>query len=163
MTEINFYGEEDWARGKAASARQIRSMFALGLPFIALAIAAFILRIKLLCIGAAIVGGALMIFVYDLRVSPQVWYNRYLREIQRGVTHQTAGMLKSIGQDEVFQEHVNFYEVIVNIYEDQDPDGDRRFWLDCSKALPEAWIGRDVAVTSQGVYITGMRLMGAQA
>lgn len=162
MTEINLYTDEDMRRAKADSRRETKKMLAVSLPFFALAIAAFALRIELLSIVAAIVGGALMIFLYDLRVSPLVWYNRYLAEIRRGITHQTAGTLKVIGQDVVFQEHVNFYEVIVNIYEDQDPEGDRRFWLDCAKALPEEWIGRDVAVTSQGVYITGMRLMGVK-
>ncbi len=160
MTEINFYGDEDWTRARTDRNGEAKKMMLFALPFFVLAIAAFIMRMQMLCIVAVVLCGAVMIFYYDLRVSPLVWYVRYLRELRQGLTHQTAATLVSIGEDDVFQEHVNVREVIVNVFEDMHPDGERRFWLDSSKKLPEEWKGRDVAVTSQGVYITGMRLMG---
>ena len=56
----------------------------------------------------------------------------------------------------VYEDGVNFYEVILNIYEDMDPEGERRFLLDAKKEIPHDWLNRDVIATSHGNFLLGM-------
>ena len=58
-----------------------------------------------------------------------------------------------IGSDPVYQDGVNFHEVILNIYEDMAEEGERRFLLDVNKEIPQDWIGQDVVVTSHGSFL----------
>ena len=91
--------------------------------------------------------------MYDLRLKPALRYGAYLAEAHSGLTRQTLGALVRIGCDPVYQDGVNFYEVILNIYEDMDEEGERRFLLDVKKEIPAQWIGHDVIVTSHGSFI----------
>ena len=118
-----------------------------------MAIAAFVLRIELLCIAGFVIAGSILIFLYDLRIKPALRYGRYLAEAHSGLTRQTVGALVRIGSAPVYQDGVNFHEVILNIYEDMAEEGERRFLLDVNKEIPQDWIGQDVVVTSHGSFL----------
>ena len=118
-----------------------------------IAAAAFGLRIELLCIAGLVIAGAILIFLYDLRIKPALRYGRYLAEAHSGLSRQTVGALVRISSDPVYQDGVNFYEVILNIYEDMAEEGERRFLLDAKKDIPQDWIGQDVVVTSHGSFL----------
>ena len=150
---MKLYEQADFDANRQEGRRQIMRALALALPFFAIAIAAFALRIELLCIAGLVIAGAILIFLYDLRIKPALRYGRYLSEAHSGLSRQTVGALVRIGSDPVYQDDVNFCEVILNIYEDMAEEGERRFLLDARKALPQAWIGRDVVVTSHGSYL----------
>jgi len=127
-------------------------MLLVMLPFLLLAVAGFVLRVEWLCTAGCILAGAGMIFLYDLRVKPALRYDAFLAEVHSGLTRQTVGALVRIGGDPVYQDGVNFYEVILNIYEDMNEEGERRFLLDAGKEIEQEWIGSDVAVISHGAY-----------
>lgn len=159
VNEIKLYGEQDLAQGRESARREGVRTVLCALPFAVLAVAAFVLRIEPLCVAGVMVCGGLVILRFDLRVSPQLRYNKYLREVRSGLTRRTAGALVRVSTDLVYEEGVYFREVILNIYEDMAEEGERRFLLDSAGSIPEEWIGRDVAVVSHGNYILEMRVM----
>lgn len=150
---MKLYEQKDFDQNRAIKKREARRAILFSLPFLAVAVAAFILRAEALCIAGGVLCGAVLIFMYDRRVSPAVRYGRYLKEAHADISHKTLGTLVRVGGDPVFQEGVNFYEVILNVYEDLSEEGERRFLLDSKKELPQAWIGQDVVVTSHGKWL----------
>ena len=150
---MKLYAQADFDANRREKHRQIRRALILALPFFAMAIAAFVLRIELLCIAGFVIAGSILIFLYDLRIKPALRYGRYLAEAHSGLTRQTVGALVRIGSDPVYQDGVNFHEVILNIYEDMAEEGERRFLLDVNKEIPQDWIGQDVVVTSHGSFL----------
>ena len=150
---MKLYDQTDFDANRREKRRQIRRALMLALPFFALAIAAFVLRIELLCIAGFVIAGSILIFLYDLRIKPALRYGRYLAEAHSGLTRQTVGALVRIGSAPVYQDGVNFHEVILNIYEDMAEEGERRFLLDVNKEIPQDWIGQDVVVTSHGSFL----------
>lgn len=160
---MKFYEQMDLDKSRkdrnAAMARLLLTM----LPFLAVAIAAFVLRIEWLCASGCILAGAAAIFLYDLRVKPALRYAAFLAQVHSGLTRQTVGALVRIGCDPVYQDGVNFYEIILNIYEDMDEEGERRFLLDSRKVIPAEWLNRDVVVTSHGNYLLEARLAEEKA
>ena len=150
---MKLYAQADFDANRREKRRQIRRALILALPFFAMAIAAFVLRIELLCIAGFVIAGSILIFLYDLRINPALRYGRYLAEAHSGLTRQTVGALVRIGSDPVYQDGVNFHEVILNIYEDMAEEGERRFLLDVNKEIPQDWIGQDVVVTSHGSFL----------
>lgn len=150
---MKLYAQADFDANRREKRRQIRRALILALPFFAMAIAAFVLRIELLCIAGFVIAGSILIFLYDLRIKPALRYGRYLAEAHSGLTCQTVGALVRIGSDPVYQDGVNFHEVILNIYEDMAEEGERRFLLDVNKEIPQDWIGQDVVVTSHGSFL----------
>lgn len=150
---MKLYDQTDFDANKREKRRQIRRALMLALPFFLMAIAAFVLRIELLCIAGFVIAGSILIFLYDLRIKPALRYGRYLAEAHSGLTRQTVGALVRIGSDPVYQDGVNFHEVFLNIYEDMAEEGERRFLLDVNKEIPQDWIGQDVVVTSHGSFL----------
>ena len=150
---MKLYAQADFDANRQEKRRQITRALALALPFFVIAAAAFGLRIELLCIAGLVIAGAILIFLYDLRIKPALRYGRYLAEAHSGLSRQTVGALVRIGSDPVYQDGVNFYEVILNIYEDMAEEGERRFLLDAKKDIPQDWIGQDVVVTSHGSFL----------
>ena len=109
---MKFYDQMDLAASKKERSAAITRTLLLMLPFLAAAVAGFVLRIEPLCTMGCILAGAVAIFLYDLRVKPAVHYHAYLAEAHSGLTRQTVGALVKIGQDPVYQDGVNFYEII---------------------------------------------------
>ena len=150
---MKLYDQQDFDRNKKEKQTALMRTLLFALPFLVLAAEAFVVRIEWLCALGCFAAGAVLIFMYDLRLKPALRYGAYLAEAHSGLTRQTLGALVRIGCDPVYQDGVNFYEVILNIYEDMDEEGERRFLLDVKKEIPAQWIGHDVIVTSHGSFI----------
>jgi len=155
---MKFYEQTDLNQSKKDKSTAIIYMLFAMLPFLAVAVAGFVMRIEWLCTAGCVLSGAVMIFLYDLRVKPALRYAAFLVEAHSGLTRQTGGALVRIGADPVYQDGVNFYEIILNIYEDLDEEGERRFLLDAKKEIPSEWLQKDVIVTSHGSYLLEARL-----
>ena len=160
---MKLYDQTDFDANKQEKRRQITRALVIALPFFVIAIAAFVLRIEMLCTAGFVIAGAILIFLYDLRIKPALRYGHYLAEAHGGLSRQTVGALVRIGSDLVYQDGVNFFEVILNIYEDMAPEGERRFLLDAKKDIPQDWIGQDVVVTSDGSFLLDVTLVEKKA
>ena len=160
---MKLYEQTDFDKSKKEKSDALRKTLLFMLPFLAAGIAGFALRIEPLCALGLFLAGAVAIFMYDYRVKPALRYCAYLSEAHSGLTRQTVGALVRIGCDPVYEDGVNFYEVILNIYEDMDEEGERRFLLDAKKALPCEWLGHDIVVTSHGSYLLEARAAETKA
>ena len=155
---MKFYDQTDFDTSKKEKRSAILCAIAVMAPFLAAAAAGFALRIEMLCTAGCFLAGAAVIFLYDLRIKPALRYDAFLAEAHSGLTRKTGGALVRIGCDPVYQDGVDFYEIILNIYEDLDEEGERRFLLDAKKEVPADWLNRDVIVTSHGSYLLEARL-----
>jgi len=160
---MKLYEQADFDRSRQDKRKALSLTLALSLPFLALAGVAFALRIEQLCVAGCFIAGAIAIFLYDLRVKPALRYAAYLAEVHSGLTRQTGGALVRMGDDPVYQDGVNFFEIILNIYEDLDEEGERRFLLDAKKKIPGEWLNCEVVVTSHGNYLLEARLAEEKA
>jgi len=155
---MKFYEHTDLSNSKKEKSTALLHMLLSMLPFLVFAVIGFVLRMEWLCSAGCILAGAAAIFLYDLRVKPALRYDAFLAEVHSGLTRQTGGALVRIGVDPVYQDGVDFYEIILNIYEDLDEEGERRFLLDAKKEIPSDWLHRDVIVTSHGSYLLEAKL-----
>ena len=160
---MKLYSQDDFEQSKKCVRVGIVRMLLCAAPFFAAACAGFVLRIQWLCTAGLFFAGAVMILTYDTKIMPAVRYGAHLSEIHRGLSRKTAGALVRIGQDPVHDIGLNFYEVMLNIYEDMDEEGERRFLLDEKKQIPQQWLGKDVAVTHHGSYILEIHPQGEEA
>ena len=149
--EIRLYSEADFAESRKTKKKAIRRMFFCALPFLAGAAVCFALRLQTACALCMIAFCSALIFLYDLQVKPSVRYARCLSEMK-------SGSFVRISEDLTYEEGVNFREVIINVYEDMDEEGERRFLLDERREIPREWLNRDIVITSFGNMVTGVRL-----
>lgn len=156
---MKLYSQADFDRNSQEIKNALLRMLLYALPFFAVAVVGFILRIQPLCTAGCLLGGGVMIFICDKRITPTRRYSRHLREIHSGLTRQTVGAFICMGEDIVHDIDLEFYEVILNIYEDMDEEGERRFLLDEKKSIDREWIGRDVVITHHGSYILEIALV----
>lgn len=150
---MKLYAQADFEKNKLDKKQVIVRTALLSLPFLAGAVAAFVLRVEWLCIACCILCGAIILLRWDLRIGPAIHYGRFLEEMHSGLTQKTLGTLVRMSSDLVYQDHVFSREIIINIYEDMDEEGERRFLLDREKQFPDEWIGKDVVITSHGSFV----------
>lgn len=156
--EIRLYSEADFAESRKTKKKAIWRMIFCALPFLAGAAVCFALRLQTACALCMIAFCSALIFLYDLQVKPSVRYARCLSEMKSGSSHDTLGTFVRISEDLTYEEGVNFREVIINVYEDMDEEGERRFLLDERREIPREWLNRDIVITSFGNMVTGVRL-----
>ena len=154
------YTEADTARNRKLRNRELLTMALCALPGLIAGVAGAIIRNQILCAAGFIVCLGVIIFLGDLRVMPVLRYGRFLKEIQGGLSHKTAGALVRVGDDPVYTDGVWFHELILNIYEDLSEEGERRFLLDCAKQVPPELMNQDVVLTSHGNYVLDVAPLG---
>jgi len=150
---MKLYDQTDFERNKLEKKQEITRTALFALPFLLVAAAAFVLRIEPLCIVSCFLFGAMIILRWDLRIGPAIHYGRFLEEMHSGLTKKTLGTLVRMGDDLVYQDRVYSHEITINIYEDMDEEGERRFLLDREKDIPRAWMGKDIVITSHGSFV----------
>jgi len=161
---MKLYAQADFDVNKLDKKREFARTALFALPFLAASIAAFFVRMEPLCIACCILCGAVIILRWDLRIGPAIHYGRFLAEMHSGLTKKTLGTLVRIGDDLVYQDHIFSREITINIYEDMDEEGERRFLLDREKEFPADWMGEDVVITSHGSFVLEAELyQGAEA
>lgn len=157
------YDQQDAARNQQMIRKETGRMLLCMLPFLSAAAVTFVLRIEPLCIAAVVLAVSVFIFLWDMKLGPQLRYRRFLAEIQSGLSRETVGELVRINPDPVYQDGVYSREIFINIYEDLSEEGERRFLLDCVKELDESLMGQDLVVTSHGSYVLDIQTVGAKA
>ena len=157
-----FYTEKKLEDNQICLRREIIKMLLAALPFLAVCVAGFAARNQTVCTIGLVLACAAVIFVGDLFVAPVVRYGKFLRDLFSGLTRKTAGTLVRVGEDDIYENGVIFHEMIVNIYEDMTPEGERRFLIEPAMPLDTALIGRDVVVTSHDKVVLAVEPLGAK-
>lgn len=144
------YSQTDFDKNKKGTAKNMLIALLAAAPFLVLFIVGFVTRTEAMSAVGCMLMISVLVFLWDLRVAPLWRYGRFLKEIHSGLSRKTLGTLVRIGSDSYFKDGVHFRDVIINIYEDQSEDGERRYMLDCKKEIPQEWLGRDIVLTSHG-------------
>lgn len=156
---MKLYSQQDMEANGARVRAEGWKTALCAIPFLVLSVIGFCVRMEWLCAAGCILCAGVIVLLWDMKLAPVLRYGRHLREVHSGLTRMAAGTLVRIDEDAVYEDGVYFHEMIINIYEDMDPEGERRFLLDGAKTLPAEWIGRDVAVVSHGHFVLEVRLM----
>lgn len=110
--------------------------------------------VKWMTIGLSVVWGGLMLFLWEMKVSPVRLYGKYMREVLEGLRHDTEGVVVSLAQEGTFKDGVFFSVLILNVDPKMDAEGERLFYVDRAQQRPDLLPGDRVRLTSNGNFVT---------
>lgn len=151
---MEFYTEQD-LRDNAAQMRRV--LWQIGIPSLALLaalIATLATRQKLLTMLVTVLWGGLLIFWWEMKVSPVRAYGRHLRGILGGLRRDAEGRVVSLSEAGTYKDGVFFDCLILNCDPAMSPEGERLFYVDRCKQRPLLAPGDFVRVTANGNYMT---------
>lgn len=147
------YDESDIKRNRLMLRKESLRLAFFVLPGIVAIAVGFARRWLWLAVLGAILIGWTLIFLLEMKLLPAVRYDRFLRAMQSGLRRKTAGMLVHVEDDLSYEDGLWMRRVLINVHEDGGPEGERLFFLDAAKPVPEALMGKDVILTSFDRYI----------
>lgn len=131
------YTEQDYQ----ANRKQLRKRSVLlGIPallMLAVMLVSFILRIKWLTMLSTIILGSFSLFCYYLLLYPIIAYGRHMHELLYGRTRTLEGAFKSMSEDKVLREGVEFYPVTITVGRMDVPEDERLLYYDCNLPRPK--------------------------
>ena len=146
------YTDADFTTIRAQKMRRLYCAFA----FLALAIATMVvgatIRIELLCTLGAALFACLFYAVLELFAMPYVRYDRFLRDMQEGLSRTMDGYFLHVSTEPRMSDGVLCYDFIVS--ESETEQAERLFYFDADKTLPTLSEGQKLRITSFGNYIT---------
>ncbi|MBR4235148.1 MAG: hypothetical protein IKR85_03705 [Clostridia bacterium] len=145
------YTEQDFID----AARQTKLRVALGIAliciFVILTVTFRIMDIEALVLISAGLGFALVCFVWSMKISPWVKYNRFLKEMRNGRSRTCECSFISFANETRFYDGVEIYDMNVTV---GDREEDERLYLfDADKPLPALKAGEKLTVKSFGNFV----------
>ncbi len=129
-----------------------------GLLLVSLCIILFLRRGKPLCVSVSIITGWALVFFLDLYFIPDDSYCKWLKDLHSGLRRKTEGTLLKIEKEKVYEKHLCFREIMVNISEDNTGIIERRFLIDANKRIPIGMLNRRVSITSCESYVLDIEI-----
>ena len=142
------YSEQDY---REISAQLRKRWIVLLVPcalLLAAVIACFILRSRLLTTALTMLLGFGFIFCYGLFISPVAAYRRHLDDVLFGRVRQITGAFKEMEETAVLREGVQYYPMLINVGNMQEPEDDRLFYYDANLPRPEWQVGDRLVITA---------------
>ena len=96
----------------------------------------------------SIVAGVVFFFLYSLHVTPLRLYLRHVQDMLTGLTRETSGILAEVAERPTDRDGLNWYALLVNIGDRNDPKDDRLFYYDALKGRPDMPVGTQVTIIS---------------
>lgn len=146
----NLHGEQDVARNNARIKRIAILFGILSAIAVAVIVASLIWRdashmnnpnevpSQIITIAVTVVCGALIIFLWGMKLSPLLAYRKFLKEIGRGLSRYVEGIVVRVDEDTSFRDGLPFYAMIINIGTTEDPEDERLLYWDAKLGKPEA-------------------------
>ena len=160
MTKEVPYGIYTEADVQAINHQVKRGLTVMGLSAAVAVVATVITlvyRVQWLTIAITLFWGSLTIFFWSMKMTPPLSYRRHLKEIHQGLSRQTLGQVVQLSEDLTHREGIDFYALIINIGEEDDPEDERLFYWDAQKPRPDFAPGDRLEIISHGNDIIGMR------
>ncbi len=107
-------------------------------------------------IGVTIVCGSLLIFLWSMKLSPLLYYKRFLREAYRGLSRDVEGVIVRWDEETTFRDGLSFYALMVNVGDLQEPEHERLLYWDGQLSRPEFHLGDSVRLLVHGNDIIGL-------
>lgn len=156
------HGDMD-AQRNGARIRRMMIVFGIGTAIaICLIVASFIWRdashlnnpneaaSQVITIAVTGVWGSLVIFLWSMKLSPLLSYRRYLREIKGGLSRDVQGVVIQFDEGPTFRDGLNFYAMIVNIGDVDNPEDERLLYWDAHLPRPQIQAGDRVRARAHG-------------
>lgn len=105
---------------------------------------------QVVTIAITAVWGSLVIFLWSMKLSPLLAYRRYLRDIKGGLSRDVEGVVTQFDDAPTFRDGLNFYAMIVNVGDTNDPEDERLLYWDAHLARPEIHVGDRVQARAHG-------------
>lgn len=112
---------------------------------------------QIITIAVTLVWGAAAIFLWDMKMAPQVSYRRYLREIYAGLSRDVEGTVARVDAETTFRDGLSFYGVVINVGDIEEPEDERQLYWDARLGLPPFTEGDKAFVRAHGNDIIGLR------
>lgn len=147
------YSKEDASVNNARIKKLVIVLTAVLIAGIAALIPTLIFRIQWATDLTSCLTGGVIIFIWNLKLTPLIHYRRFLREISNGMSHEMTAEFISFSPD------ISTHEgVAAHVFEMSDgnkkKDNDRlQFYWDDSKPAPEINTGEMLRITSHGGFI----------
>ena len=105
---------------------------------------------QIITIAVTLVIGALIIFIWGMKLTPLLSYRKYLREIHSGLSRDVEGVVTQLDTETTFRDGLSFYGMIVNVGDLKDPEDERLLYWDAQLGKPPVAVGDKVTVHAHG-------------
>lgn len=112
---------------------------------------------QILTIAVTAVLGAVILFLWSMKLSPRLAYRKYLAETYRGLSRVVCGEVKGIDADLSYREGLYFWGCVVSVGNLDDPEDDRLLYWDAQLGRPPFAAGDSVCVKAHGNDLIGLR------
>ncbi len=150
------YQEVDYQENRTQFKKRLTFFLIVFLLGLALAIVSFILRIQWLTLGATILFGVILLFMYSFYVYPVKAYGKHLNYVLYGKQRNTKGYIVAFDEEEVVREGVTYYPLVINVGEKKAEEDERLFYYDKEKMPFPFQLGDYVEITAQEKQVAEM-------
>ena len=151
---MEFYSRQDL---QEIAGQLRRLLWRAGLPSLlclAALVASLAARMQWLTVMVTLAWGGLVLFFWDMKVSPVLAYRRHVSGILSGLRRTAEGRVVSFSEEGTYKDGVFFDTLIINVDPRMDPEGERLFLLDRCKQRPSLAPGDFVRVAANGNFMT---------
>ena len=110
---------------------------------------------QVITIAITLVWGALVIFLWGMKLSPRLSYRKYLKEIHGGLSRYEEGIITSVDEQTSFRDGLSFYGMILNIGDLENPEDERLLYWDAQLGKPTVSAGDKLRIHAHGNDIIG--------
>ena len=114
------------------------------------------MKSQILTIAVTILWGSVVIFFWNMKLTPHLCYRRYLKESYSGLSRELVGQVVHFDTQATFRAHLYFYQLVINVGDPEDPNDERLLYWDARLQRPELQEGMQVTVRSHGNDIIGL-------
>lgn len=91
---------------------------------------------QIVTIAVTVCFGALMLFIWGMKLTPRLCYRRYIKESYGGLSRTYQGVVASVSQELTFREGLYFYACVINVRDMKNPEDDRLLYWDAQLGAP---------------------------
>lgn len=151
---MELYSERDFEENTKQMHGAARWLWLPSPGFLAALILSLIARVQWATVLLTVLWGGLMIFLWNMKISPVRAYRRHLGELARGLHRTAEGVVVSFSPEGTYKDGVFFSTLIINGDARMEAEGERLFYVDRCKERPPLAPGEYVRVTANGNFLT---------
>lgn len=141
---IEIYSAPDLEKAERQQRRILIWMIVLSVLFITGIVVSFIERIQWLTIALTILWLGMLVFLWDLKLSPIRAYLRFLQGMMGDTQREMQGVVTLLENERSLRDGVEYYRLLLNVDPAMEPEGERQLFFDANKPLPDLLAGQSV-------------------
>jgi len=154
------YTQQDFSKAKNKVTLHLCVTFAIALITLGLCLACMFARFRELNWVIAAVGSLLTALYFTLYFLPWFHYNRFLKDIRSGRSHEYDVTFLSFSDQTSLRDGVAMHDMVVSLEGDvQDEENHRLFFWDDDKERPQLTAGDRIHIRAFGNYIIELSVL----